>query len=425
MATGRYCHDIRSWDNAFPYIGGARSWGHRLTANGHRVATIGKLHFRSPDDGTGFPEQHIPMHVLEGVGDLYSLIRHDMAARPAMRQKILEARAGESEYTRYDRAIATTAGRWLREEASGETSRWALFVSFVTPHHPLIAPEEFAAMYPPDDVIFPSQYHEDERPHHPVLDEFRRVFAIDGEFDEADVRRAVAMYYGLCSFMDNQVGQVLMALEEAGLTQNTRIIYSSDHGDTIGDHGLWWKHTMYEGSAGAPLIMAGPEIPEGRVVEANTSLVDCFPTILESVGVSPEPADADLPGTSLFDYVADEQPSPRPVFSEYHAAGALTGYFMLRGERYKYVEYVDFAPQRYDLDADPEELTDLAADPGYTDVIDACADELRKICDPADVHQLALADQKEKIESHGGEEAVRATGLRIPFTPAPAEFRES
>lgn len=191
-----YCHQIGSWDNAFPYVGDFPSWGHRVGGDGHRVVTVGKLHYRQPGDDAGFPEQRLPMHVRDGVGDIYSLIRRDMEARSAKRKEIPEAHAGESDYTRYDRAIAAEACSWLREEAVGENRRWVLFVSFVTPHHPLIAPEEFAALYPPEQVVFPHQYPLTERPSHPVLD-------------------------------------------ETGLTGSTRVLYCSDHGAKTGDFGFW------------------------------------------------------------------------------------------------------------------------------------------------------------------------------------------
>ncbi|HEY4386590.1 MAG TPA: sulfatase-like hydrolase/transferase [Ktedonobacteraceae bacterium] len=423
LATGRYVHQLRAWDNASPYIGEVPSWGHRLNAQGHHVTTVGKLHYRDAHDDTGFPDQRLPMHVLEGEGDLFSLIRQNMPSRPYPRKEVEEAHAGESEYTRYDTAIAAEACRWLQEEAHTYTQPWTLFVSLTTPHHPLIAPQEFMDLYPLESVIFPRQYALSERSKHPALEELRRVFSVNDEFDEATVRRAVAAYYALCSFMDAQVGKVLSALETSGLADTTRIIYTSDHGDTNGDHGLWRKHTMYEGSAGIPFIMAGPDLPENTVVETNISLVDCLPTILEAVGVPLTPEDADLPGTSLFSLAQETVPTERTAFSEYHAAGSITGFFMIRGKRYKYIEYPGYPSQLFDLVDDPNETHDLAQNAEFADVLSACAADMRRICDPEEINRQALADQHKKIEENGGEAAIRAQGFRIPFTPAPADFR--
>src|ERR687888_446111 len=144
LATGRYAHTIDSWDNATPYVGTeAPSWGHRLTTQGYKVTTIGKLHYRKVGDPSGFPDQRLAMHVLDGVGDLYQLLRADMPVRPHSRRQVLEAGPGEVEYTRYDRAIGREAAKWLREEAPRETKPWALFVSFTYPHFPLGVPEPY------------------------------------------------------------------------------------------------------------------------------------------------------------------------------------------------------------------------------------------------------------------------------------------
>ena len=121
LATGRYAHRLGIWDNGAPYTGReAPSWGHRLTAQGHEVTTIGKLHYRSVEDDTGFPNQRLPMHVVDGVGDVFGLLRADSPVRPgSVRKPVLEAGAGDSEYTRYDRAIAAEAERWLHDHAVG------------------------------------------------------------------------------------------------------------------------------------------------------------------------------------------------------------------------------------------------------------------------------------------------------------------
>ena len=191
LATGRYAHRIESWDNARPYIGTeAASWGHRLTEAGHKITTIRKLHYRRIGDPTGFAHQRLPMHVLEGVGDLYQLLRGDMPVRPENRAHVLEAGPGEVEYTRYDRAIGREAVRWLKEEGTRERKAWVLFASFTYPHFPLKAPEPFFSMHPPESLPMPVQWRPEEWPHHPSIDEMRRQQALDEPFDEPTIRRA-------------------------------------------------------------------------------------------------------------------------------------------------------------------------------------------------------------------------------------------
>jgi choline-sulfatase len=422
LATGRYCHAIDSWDNATPYVGTeAPSWGHRLTSQGHRVTTIGKLHYRAVGDPSGFPDQRLPMHVLDGVGDLYGLLREDMPVRPQSRQQVYDARSGEGEYTRYDRAIAQDAVRFLREDAQGQTKPWALFVSFTYPHFPLIAPESYVNLYRPDAIPMPVQSGFSGWHRHPVLDQVRRQQALDEPIDEKALRQAVAVYYGMTTFLDEQIGLVLEGLRDAGLADDTRIIYTSDHGEQLGEHGLWWKSSMYEGSAGVPLIVAGPDIPAGRVVNTNVSLVDCYPSLIEATGADFAAEDADLPGQSLF-ALAQQPDQPRTVFGEYHAIFSPSATYMVRDERYKYVHYVGYPPQLFDLIADPLETRDLAGDPSHAEALAAGERTLRTICDPEEVDRRARASQRRRLDAAGGPELVKAGGVRIPYTPAPLDF---
>ena len=118
-----------------------------------------------------------------------------------------------------------------------------------------------------------------------MLQALRKVQNFDDHFrDEEHIRTAVAAYYGLCSFVDHNVGQILKALDGQGLAGDTRVVYLSDHGDNLGKRGFWNKSAMYEESTGIPLIMAGPDVPAGHVVNDVVSLVDAYPTLIEATG---------------------------------------------------------------------------------------------------------------------------------------------
>jgi choline-sulfatase len=170
FATGKYIHQIGFWDNADPYDGSVPSWHHRLREAGHRVVSIGKLHFRSDDGDCGFSETQVPMHVVEGKGDRLGLIRDDLPVRGAAHKMARMAGAGESPYTLYDRDIAARAQIWLHEEAGKYTDKpWVLFVSFVAPHYPLTAPpEHFYYYYNNAHLPKPKFYDLDQRPDHPL-----------------------------------------------------------------------------------------------------------------------------------------------------------------------------------------------------------------------------------------------------------------
>jgi choline-sulfatase len=290
-----------------------------------------------------------------------------------------------------------------------------LFVSFVCPHFPLTAPPEFYYQYPLDSIVPPKQYGRAERPVHPFLRDYAQSFVYDKYFDDEKLRKAIAGYYGLCSFLDDNIGQVLRALDCAGLADSTRVLYTSDHGDNLGNRGLWGKSTMYEETAAVPLIMSGADIPAGRVVATPTSHVDVYPFIMQCVGAE-IPAD-DHPGHSLLDIANGFEPE-RTVLSEYHGMGSTTGAFMIRNGRYKYVHYVRYAPQLFDLADDPEELHDLAGDAARARVLDECRALLGQICDPDDVDRRAKARQRDLLEQNGGRAAVIARG-DLGFSPPP------
>lgn len=425
LATGRYVHQIGNWDNAFPYDGGVPSWGHRLRKQGFQVASIGKLHFRSADEDHGFTEELDPLHVVDGVGDLLGCLRDD----PPVRHKldgVLEAGPGASSYLEYDARTAARAVRWLREHASDERP-WVLFVSFVCPHPPYIAPPRLFDLYPPEQVPLPPQWRPEERPTHPALRWMREKFGLE-RLDEAAIRQAISAYLGACTYLDERVGEVLQGLADTGQSPATRVIYSSDHGEDLGARGLFGKFTMYEESAGIPLLVAGPEVAAGQTVDVPVSLVDLFPTLLEGVGATAAPEDAALPGASLWRIAAEPGAyRRRAVLSEYHAVNSRCGIFMLRRERYKLVYYVEEAPQLFDLEADPHELHDLASDPRHAETLGAMTTALRQMLDPEAVDARARADQRARIEAYGGAAAVlrRGTFDNSPVPGETAEFRDA
>ena len=402
FATGKYVNQIGYWDNADAYEGAIPSWHHHLRDRGHRVVSIGKLHFRGlPGDDHGFSEEIIPMNIIEGKGDLMGLVRNDLPERGLSWKIAKLAGPGETSYTFYDREIATKAQIWLREEAPKYRDKpWVLFVSFVCPHFPLVAPAEFYYQYPLDKMPLPKQYGKDERPQHPYLRDYAESFSYDKFFDPEKLKKALAAYYGLCSFLDDNIGKVLRTLDATGLAENTRVLYTSDHGDNLGARGLWGKSTMYEEVAGVPLIIKGPDIPRGVKISEPANHVDTYPFILECAGASTPDAYDGHPGHSLFKLANGSKPD-RNVLTEYHGMGSTTGAFMIRHGKFKFVHYVAYAPQLFDLEADPEELRDVAADPAYAKTLEECRARLYKICDPAEVDARAMHRQAEAVIKRG------------------------
>lgn len=417
FAIGKYIHQIGYWDNADPYDGRVPSWHHRLRERGHRVVSVGKLHFRSSDDDNGFSEEIVPMNVFEAKGDLYGLLRgDDMPGRADGKKLAALAGPGESEYTWYDRDIASRAQIWLREEAPKYRDRpWVLFVSFVAPHFPLTAPPHCYYRYPFERIPMPKLYREKNL--HPYVRDQIENTGYDRHFEnDAAVKRARAGYLGLISSLDENIGHLLDTLASCGLEGNTRVLYTSDHGDNLGARGMWGKQVLYEEAAKVPLLLAGPQVPVG-VRRAPVSHVDVYPTVMQCVGAAaPEAA-----GASLFGELPE-----RTILSEYHASSSRAGEYMIRYGKWKYVYFVRYPdqPQLFDLEADPEELRDLGTDKACAGVRSECHRRLKAMLDPEQIDQKAKRRQAELVAANGGREAVIRRGS-FAYSPPPgfkAEF---
>ena len=417
LQTGRYVHQTRSWCNGTPYTGKMRGWGHRLIDIGHRVVSVGKLHLRSTEDANGFDEEIVPMHVLDGIGDLHGMLRSPPPMRPGIRLLADKVAPGESSYTVYDTEITARACDWIRNVGPGTEKPWVLFVSFVRPHFPLVAPERLMRHYLAANLPKPFG----SPPDHPVMREYRRIQNYDDFFvDDEHRRRAIAAYYAMVNAVDEDIGRVFDALYASGQSDDTLVIYSSDHGDNLGNRGYWGKSNMYEDSAGVPMIVAGPGVPQRRVVDAPVSLLDVPQTIIEAVGEElTEEEHDELPGRSLIGIANGDRPD-RAILSEYHAVASITGIFMIRYENWKYIYFVGYPPMLFDLAADPLEANDLGRDPAYEEVRRILERRLRAICDPEVVSAQAFREQAEMIARHGGVEAVMKRG-EFPHTPAPGE----
>lgn len=420
LATGRFPHQTGYWDNAIVYDGRVPSWMHRLRAQGHAVASIGKLHFRSSEDDNGFSEELLPMHILGGKGGVHMLLRGFDEERPNRGQWELymeRSGVGTAPYQGFDVQITETAIDWLRKEGRGQGKPWVLFVSYPSPHPPFAVPERLYAMHPEDRVELPRRYRSEERAEHPAIRHLRQIMGTGEITDEAALRRITAGYLGLVAHLDEQIGKVLSALEDLGLSENTRVLYTSDHGDLYGEHGLFGKCCMYEGSIGVPLLISGPDVPAGRTVRQICSHVDLFSTLVEGAGAELTEEDRRLPGASLWPALEGHE-GKRTGFAEYHATGSRSGVFMVREGELKLVYYVGMPSQLFDLDNDPGEARDLVAHGTGLAKARELEGRLRAICDPEEVDARAKADQRTKAEFWGGKEAVAKEGSLV-FTPPP------
>ena len=407
IACGRYVHEIGYWSSAEPYDGRVASWGHCLQSKDVPVTSIGKLHYLNRSANTGFDEQIDPIHVPDGVGWVRGLLRRPLCVYDATQELAAMIGPGETSYTRFDRRVTESACQWL-----GETERrsgpWCCFVSWLSPHYPLVVPEKYFGMYDPQSLTGEAE----AVPDHPILREIAGFFDHDVHFTAEARGVARAAYRGLCTFLDAQVGQVLRALEASGQAEGTLVIFTSDHGEMLGNKGFWTKSTMYEDAVRVPLIVAGCDVPENVRRADIVSLIDIAPTICQRMG-----GDSDcFSGRSL---LGQELPG-RSVISEYHDGGSSVGVTMLRWRDesgdWKYVHYAGSnPPQLFELQEDKTEDKDVSR--SRPDIVLESSRRLAKFLDPEETSERAHVDQAKAIERLGGRAALLAKP-QWNFTPA-------
>lgn len=422
IATGQYPHENRYWENSIALDGEADTWMKQVRSAGHEVVGIGKFHYRNETDDNGYSRQIIPMHIVDGVGELIGLLRSsgEEPQRPGL-WKLYTDRAGvgeETVYKKYDKSVSAEAVKWLTTEGKTSEKPWALSVHYVSAHAPYTVPQELFDLYPLDRIQIPPGFEKATRPDHPANQHLRNILGQADDLDEAMLRKIIACYYATITYLDRELGKVLDALEEAGLSETTRVIYTGDHGYSAGENFVFGLFNLYETGVGVPLIMAGPGIPEGRRVKQIVSHVDLYPTILEGFGIPPESDEGTRTGRSLWPALRGEE-ADVPGFAEYHALGTKTGSFLYRRGSLKLLYHVDMPPQLFDLATDPGETNDLAGDPAAKGRLEEMLAGLRDYIDPEAVDALAKADQQAFVDRLGGKDEIIRLRDGFVYSPPP------
>ena len=413
LATGKHVHQTAYWDNGHPYEGKTKAWHHMLKENGASATSIGKLHFRNDTDDTGFEEQIIPMHVVEGKGDARGCIKRPMTGPMKESGTMTQCGPGDSPYLEYDGKIANKACEWLQAKAaSPNKDPFCAFVSFVCPHPPYIAPQELYDIYDKMEMPMPKM-RDPEVEYHPWIKKSQWMRNYDDFVTEESLPILMKSYYGTTSYLDSNIGKVLAALEQTGLRDSTIVIYTSDHGENLGTRRLWGKSNMYEESSAIPLIVSTSKIKATRC-DTPVSLLDLSETIVDHFGAeSPNNG----PGQSLYDIAKNSFDESRIIFSEYHAASSVSGAYMIRKNKWKYIYYEGFEPELFDLENDPEEINNLSKDPKFFNILNELNRDLQNICDPKETNELAFKDQDAMIERYGGIEEAKKLGANAATPP--------
>ena len=262
------------------------------------------------------------------------------------------------------------------------------------------APAEYYDLYDPAQMPLP----EGGIPDHAEIRALAGFFDYHNHFTEETMREAIAAYYGLVSFLDNCIGRIMAALEATASPSDTLVIYTSDHGELLGEHGMWTKQVMYEASAGIPLILNGPGIPQGHNTASGAHFLDIASTAISLGGID-QPDH--WPGTDLMALANADEDRSRTLFSNTTMAVQPPVLSWWHGMAWKLIWYAGRQPQLFNLDEDLGETRDRAADPAAVEALAEGRRRLLAICNPDKVSALAFADQRALIEAVGGEEACR------------------
>ena len=374
LLSGQLASRIGAFDNAAEFSAATPTIAHRLRRMGYRTLVGGKMHFVGPDQLHGFEERFTT--------DIYPA---DFGWTPSWRApderfewfhsmlNVVEAGpCRRSLQIDFDDEVAFAATRKIYDLARDDDERpFFLMVSFSHPHDPYNATQAYWDRYDADAIPLPAVGPippEARDPHSQRL--YENYDRGDHRVTEDHIRGARRAYYAMISYVDDKIAELMATLDAAGLAEQTIIVLTSDHGDMLGERGLWYKMNFFEDSARVPLIIHAPERFQPRRVAENVSLVDLLPTFLNLAG-GEAPA---LDGHSLTPLMAGDRAGwPDTVLGEYTAEASIAPIFMVRSGPYKYIACAADPAQLYDLAADPRERVNLAGDPAHREAERALA----------------------------------------------------
>ena len=395
MLSGQHPFQNEVWTNEHALESRIPTIAHAMGAAGYQPELVGRMHALGPDQLHGYAARFVGDHGANHPGN------------PGPDRGILGVTAGphhlslkrsgpgQSGYQVHDEEVtAVTIDRLNRfgvQKRAGLLKQpFSLSVGFILPHPPYVARQEDYDLYA-DRIGLPRKAAPAPEDQHPFLRWWRQSTGIE-VMDEEEVRRARTAYAGLVYRTDAMIGQILSALVENGLDENTLIIYTSDHGDMQGEHGLFWKHVFYEESVRVPLIVSWPgRIPENQRCERVVSAVDVAATMLDALEAPALPNAAGRSFLSQIDGGSAAAAWEDLAFSEYctDKFGPPEGAYqrMVRREEWKYIYYHEMPPQLFNLKEDPEELVDRSEDPGCQSVLQALHNEVLRDWDPEQVRR--------------------------------------
>lgn len=334
---------------------------------GYQTCLLGKMHLGGTNQFAGF--QHRPYGDLTGMtGHQWEPLDSEKTGPYAMRFRTEQAGVSEIPESQIQEHLVAEEGlAFVREQQSREPhTPWFLCLSFSRPHFPLTSPQRHFQRYWPRRVTPPKVGAGGDAYDHPMSKGMRQGFKAD-QISLEEMMKARAGYFACVSYLDEIIGDLLVRMEQAGILDNTIIVYTSDHGEMAGEHGVWWKQGWYEACTRVPLIISLPQqrnrqMP-AKALSTPVALVDLLPTLAGLAGaVCPEGLD----GIDLSGSLTGDAPLPvRPIFCDNLTPrwGRGTEFRMIRLEGYKYVRFREAPPLLFDLTEDPGEQVNLCLNP--------------------------------------------------------------
>lgn len=359
--TGKEVRKCGAWNNNSVLRPELQTLPGILAEAGYSTCLVGKMHLGGNRQFVGF--QHRPYGDLTGhTGHQWEPIHDDQ--RSDMRTRTAHVGVTEiPESLLQDVVVATETVAWVREHHHSHPHQpWFLMASFSRPHFPLTSPRRHVEQYTIDSITTPHVPAEGDAYEHPMSIGMRRGFKANA-IDHAEMMHARAAYFASVSYLDEVIGDLLLRLEKDGLLENTIIVYTTDHGEMAGEHGVWWKNGWYEACTRVPLIISLPEHRSGERATGHCRVpaghYDLLPTLCNLASVLP-PDDVD--GVDLSAVVkGTAQPADRPIMCDGLTPrwGAGTEFRSIRWKHYKYVRFRNAPPLFFDLANDPGEQHNL------------------------------------------------------------------
>jgi choline-sulfatase len=402
MMAGRLPSRIGAWDNAAEFASSVPTFAHYLRRLGYRTALAGKMHFVGADQLHGF-EDRVTTDIYPGDFGWTPTWDEPERIHWWFHNMLSVVEAGPCDRSLewdYDEEVGYQAVRWLYDHARGTDRRpFMLTVSFIQPHDPYLAPRDAWTRYDHAAIDMPVVPHIRPADRDPLSHRMHELYDRDEyRITDEHVRNARRAYYAMITYVDRKFGELLAALRATGLADDTVVLATADHGDMLGERGLWYKMNFFERSTRVPLILHAPGLFAARRVLQNVSLLDLLPTFVDLAGEGApfEPA-SPVDGTSLAGLAAGASAGWSDcVFGEYMAEGTCQPLFMIRRGRYKYIVCDGDPPQLYDLESDPQELKNLAADPAHAGVAGDFATEAAAMWNAAAIREQVILSQRQR-----------------------------